>query len=294
MMDTADQRCDSLPGLAQSVDPVCSATRTRRDDIEGRIKQGVDKTEDRDDDVHLYQSCDDRPGFRLFIENYGEDDDQHDGADDITQPAQHGGTEQFVIPRGFGAHHDAPNPAHEHLTAQEIEKHDGQHHQGESHPTIPAVIQCGSESEPCEPRASAQRVRRDCIRYFYQISDLTAFVIISGGNPGDRITTAEGKNPAPAITIGHAFGERHQSLRLAPVSAGQCPAAYRTVASLSVSRLQDTKKNYTPSTSSTSPSKLGVKTPLPRFSKISSRLQKRPPSSSSLGTTSPSYTVRWT
>jgi len=143
-------------------------------------------------------------------------------------------------------------------------------------------------------RASAQRVRRDCIRYFYQISDLTAFVIISGGNPGDRITTAEGKNPAPAITIGHAFGERHQSLRLAPVSAGQCPAAYRTVASLSVSRLQDTKKNYTPSTSSTSPSKLGVKTPLPRFSKISSRLQKRPPSSSSLGTTSPSYTVRWT
>ena len=139
-----------LPGLAQSVDRFVLPRRTRRDDIEGRIKQGVDKTEDRDDDVHLYQSCDDRPGFRLFIENHGEDDDQHDGADDITQPAQHGGTEQFVIPRGFGAHHDAPNPAHEHRTAQEIEKHDGQHHQGESHPTIPAVIQCGSEPEPCE------------------------------------------------------------------------------------------------------------------------------------------------
>ena len=281
--DTADQRCDSLPGLAQSVDRFVLPRRTRRDDIEGRIKQGVDKTEDRDDDVHLYQSCDNRPGFRLFIENYGEDDDQHDSADDITQPAQHGGTEQFVIPRGFGAHHDAPNPAHEHRTAQEIEKHDGQHYQGESHPTIPAAS-----------RASAQRVRRDCIRYFYQISDLTAFVIISDGNPGDRITTAEGKNPATAITIEHASVERHQSLRLAPVCAGQCPATYRTVASLSVSRLQYTKKNYTPSTSSTSPSKLGVKTPLPRFSKISSRLQKRPPSSSSLGTTSPSYTVRWT
>ena len=148
--DTADQRCDSLPGLAQSVDRFVLPRRTRRDDIEGRIKQGVDKTEDRDDDVHLYQSCDNRPGFRLFIENYGEDDDQHDSADDITQPAQHGGTEQFVIPRGFGAHHDAPNPAHEHRTAQEIEKHDGQHYQGESHPTIPAVIQCGSEPEPCE------------------------------------------------------------------------------------------------------------------------------------------------
>ena len=44
-------------------------------------------------------------------------------------------------------------------------------------------------------RASAQCVRRDCIRYFYQISDLseTAFVVISGGNPGYGTTTAAGK-----------------------------------------------------------------------------------------------------
>ena len=37
-----------------------------------------------------------------------------------------------------------------------------------------------------------------------------------------------------------------------------------------------------------SPSKLGVKTPCPRFSRISSGNQKRPPSSSPLGRTSPS------
>ena len=56
------------------------------------------------------------------------------------------------------------------------------------------------------------------------------------------------------------------------------------------------KRPFYPSTSFTSPSKLGVKIPSPRFSRISCGDQKRPPSSSPLGRTGPSQTARktWT
>ena len=48
---------------------------------------------------------------------------------------------------------------------------------------------------------------------------------------------------------------------------------------------------FNESTLSISPSKFGVNIPLPKFSLISSIVQKRPPSSSSLGSISPSYMV---
>lgn len=122
-------------------------------DREERADDGIDESEYGNGEIGTGQAEHHLTQQVFLGKDDGQNTQQHRGTQYMTQTAQHGSAEQFVIPTNAGTFDNRPHQSHHHNSTEIVEKDDHQQNQQKSHPTAPTV------KYRCQPQPFEQGIR---------------------------------------------------------------------------------------------------------------------------------------